>query len=164
MTISQGQRFGLIATAPLLGADADTQQQLQTFHSWAHSPVTIAIMAVAWVALAVAVFTPLGQRVTGRAPSGTLRAAVVVLGTLGVMAWVTGNWWFTILLLVVLWSLIAWYGVTRRGSAMSRVGSLAAALDPEKRARLRQEHAATAERGAALNGVLDEIGKERPRA
>ena len=69
-----------------------------------------------------------------------------------------------ILVLVVLWSLIAWYGVTLRGSAMSRVGSLAAALDPEKRARLQQEQAATAKRGAALDGVLDEIGKERPRA
>lgn len=164
MTISQGQRFGLIATAPLLGADADTQQQLQTFHSWAHSPVTLAIMAVAWVALAAVVFTPLGQRVTRRAPSDTLRAVVVVLGVLGIAAWATGNWWFTILVVALLWGVVVWYLVTLIGSTVSRVGSLAAELDPEKRARLQQEHAAAAERGAALDRVIGEIDEERPRA
>ena len=164
MKISQGQRFGLVATAPLLGVGEDTQQQLQTFHSWAYSPVTLAIMAVAWVALAVAVFTPLGQRIAGRAPSDTLRAAVVVLGVLAVVARVSHNWWFTILVVVLLWGVVVWYGVTLIGSAMSRVGSLAAELNPGERARLHEEQAATAERGAALDGVLDEIGKERPSA
>ena len=163
MKISQGQRFGLVATAPLLGVGEDTQQQLQTFHSWVHSPVKLAIMVIALVALAAAVFTPLGQRVSGRAPSGTLRAAVVVLGVLGVSAWATANWWFTILTVVLLWGVVVWYGVTLIGSTVSRVGSLAAELDPEKRARLHEEQAATAERGAALDGVLDEIDKERAR-
>jgi hypothetical protein len=163
MKTSQGQRLGLVATAPLLGADP-YGQQLQTFHSWAHSPMTLAIMAVAWAALAVAVFTPLGQRITGRAPSATLRAAVVVLGILGVVAWVTHNWWFTILMLVLLWGVVVWYLVTLIGSAVSRVGGLAAELDPEERARQHEEHAAAAQRGAALERVLDEIDGERPQA
>ncbi len=164
MKIPQGQRFGLVAAAPLLGADTGTQQQLQTFHSWADSPATLAIMVVAWVALAAAVFTPLGQRITGRAPSDGLRAAVVVLGFLAVVARVSHNWWFTILMVVLLWGVVVWYVVTMIGSTMSRVGSLAAELSPGERARLHEEQAATAERGAALDGVLDEIGKERPSA
>jgi signal transduction histidine kinase len=134
---------------------------MQTFHTWAHSSTTVVILAVAWLVLAVMVFTPLGRRVSGRSPSGTLRAVVVVLGVLGAASWATHIWWFTILMMVALWSLVVWYVVTLIGPAMSGAGRLKAELDPEERAQLQAEQAAAAERGASLERVLDEIDEER---
>jgi len=151
----------LAAAAPVLAAGADNQQQAQTFHAWAHSSTTAVILAVAWVVLAVMVFTPLGRRVSGRSPSGTLRAVVVVLGVLGAAGWVTHIWWFTILMMVALWSIVVWYVVTLIGPAMSEAGRLKAELDPKERVELQQEHAAAAERGASLERVLDDIEDER---
>jgi hypothetical protein len=119
------------------------------------------ILAVAWVALAVMVFTPLGRRVSGRSPGGTLRAVVVVLGVLGAASWATHIWWLTILMMVALWSLVVWYVVTLIGPAMSGASRLKAELDPEERAQLQAEQAAAAERGASLERVLDEIDEER---
>lgn len=151
----------LAAAAPVLAAGADNQQQAQTFQAWAHSSTTAVILAVAWVVLAVMVFTPLGRRVSGRSPSGTLRAVVVVLGVLGAAGWVTHIWWFTILMMVALWSIVVWYVVTLIGPAMSGAGRLKAELDPKERVELQQEQAAAAERGASLERVLDEVEDER---
>jgi hypothetical protein len=156
----QGRLVSLAATTPVLAASADNQQQLQTFHTWAHSSTAAVILAVAWVALAVMVFTPLGRRVSGRSPGSTLRAAVIVLGVLGAASWATHIWWFTILMMVALWSLVVWYVVTLIGPAMSGASRLKTELDPEKRAQLQAEQAAAAERGASLERVLDEIEDE----
>jgi hypothetical protein len=157
----RGRLVSLVATAPVLAAGADNQQQMQTFHAWAHSSTTAVILAVAWVALAVMVFTPLGRRVSGRSPGGTLRAVVVVLGVLGAASWATHIWWLTILMMVALWSLVVWCVVTLIGPAMSGASRLKAELDPEERAQLQAEQAAAAERGASLERVLDEIDEER---
>jgi len=150
-----------LVTATSARTAASDDAQLHTFQSWAHSPATAAILVVGFAILAVLVFTPLGLRVFGRAPGGTWRAVVVVLGVLGVLSWVSHNWWFTTLMMVALWSCAVWLIVRWLGSAVSGAGHLATELDPEKRAELQREQAAAAERGAALERVLDEAEDDR---
>jgi len=144
----------------VLATGAD-DRQLQTFQSWAHSTTSAVVMAIAWVALAATVFTPLGRRVAQCSPSDTLRAVVIILGILGVVSWLTQSWWFMILMVILLWACVVWYIVTLIGPAMSRVGRLAAELDPQERIRLQAEHTAAAQRGAALERVLDEVDEQR---
>ena len=160
MEIKGDRLLSLVAIAPLL-ATATDDRQLQTFQAWAHSTTTLVLMAVAWVALVAMVFTRLGRRVTGRSPSDTLRAVVVVMGVLAIISWATRNWWFTVLVVVLLWGCVIWYVVTLIGPAMSRVGRFTAELDPEERLRLQEEQTAAAQRGAALERVLDEVEQER---
>jgi len=148
-------------TAASAPATASDEAQLHTFQSWAHSPATAAILIVGFAILVVLVFTPLGPRVFKRTPSGTWRAIVVVLGVLGVLSWVSHSWWFTTLMMVALWGCAVWLIVRWLGSAVSGVERLATELDPEKRAELQREQAESAERGAALERVLDEAEKDR---
>ena len=148
-------------TATSARTTASDQAQLHTFTSWAHSPVTAAIMVVGFAILVVLVFTPLGPRVFGRPPGGTWRAVVIVLGVLGVLSWVSHNWWFATLMMAALWGCAVWLIVRWLGSALSGIDRLATELDPEKRAELHREQAAAAERGAALERVLDEAEKDQ---
>jgi hypothetical protein len=135
--------------------------QLQMFQSWARSPTTAAVMVVAFVVLAVLVFTPLSHRVFRHPPGDTWKAVVVVLGVLGAGGWATRSWWFSLLMMVALWACVVWLLVGHLGSAVTEVGRLATELDPQKRAELREEQDAAAERGAALEKVLDEVDEER---
>ena len=160
MEIKGDRLLSLVALAPLLATAAD-DRQLQTFQSWTHSTTTLVLMAIAWVALMAMVFTPLGRRVTGRSPSDTLRAVVVVMGVLAIISRATRNWWFTVLMVVLLWGCVIWYVVTLIGPAMSRVGRFTAELDPKERLRLQEEQTAAAQRGVALERVLDEVDEER---
>lgn len=160
MKIGEAWRLSPAAIAPVL-ATGSGSQQLQQFHTWAHSPTSAVLLAVGWAVAAALVFTPLGRRISGRTASSTLRAVVVVLGVLGVVSWVTRSSLFTTLMLVALWACAVWCIVRLIGPAMSRAGDLKTELDPEKRAELEAEHAAAAERGASLEHVLDEVEEER---
>jgi len=151
--------IGSLVTVALEGPPDNTQ--LQTFQSWAHSPATAALLVVAYAILAALAFTPLGPRLLKRPASGTWRAVVVVLGVLGVLGWVSHNWWFTTIMMAVLWGCAVWLIVRWLGSAVSGVDRLATELDPEKRAELQREQAAAAERGAALERVLDEAEEDQ---
>ena len=150
-----------LATTAVAPATASDTTQLQMFQSWAHSPTTAVIMAVAFAVLALLVFTRLGPRLFKRTASDTTRAAVVVLGVLGVVSWVTAVWWFTTLMVVLLWACLAWLIVRGLGGAVSGAARLATNLDFGKRAELQREQAAAAERGAALERVLDEAEEDR---
>jgi len=156
--IGSGLSFVMAASA---GTSASDNGQLHTFQSWAHSPATAAVMLVGYAILVALVFTPLGPKLFRRPPSGTWRAVVVVLGVLGLLSWVSSNWWFTTLMMVALWGCAVWLIVRGLGSAVSGVERLATELDPEKRAELQREQAAAAERGAALERVLDEAEEDR---
>ena len=160
MKIGEARRLTPAAIVPVLTARSDSQQ-LQQFHSWAHSPTSAVLLAIGWVVAAVVVFTPLGRKISGRSASSTLRAVVVVLGALGAVSWVSRSGLFTILMMVALWACAVWCIVTLIGPAMSRAGDLKTELDPEKRAELEAERAAAAKRGASLEHVLDEVEEER---
>ena len=151
----------MIADGATTVASASDQSQLQTFQSWAHSPATAAIMIVAFAILAIVVFTPLGSRLFRRPVGGTWRAVVVVLGALAALSWVSHNWWFDALMVVALWGCVVWLIVRWLGPAVSGAGRLATELDPEKRAQLQREQAASAERGSDLERVLDQMEDER---
>ena len=159
MEIKGDRLLSLVALAPLLATAAD-HRQLQTFQSWTHSTTTLVLMAIAWVALMAMVFTPLGRRVTGRSPSDTLRAVVVVWAPLPsspgdpelVVHGPHGRPAVGLRHLVF---------VTLIGPAMSRFGRFTAELDPKERLRLQEEQTAAAQRGAALERVLDEVDEER---
>lgn len=150
----------LSVAAPVLATHADTQQ-LQTFQSWAHSTTTAVLMTIAWVALLAMVFTPLGRKMTKRTASDTLRVAVVVLGVAGVISWLTRSPLFMAFMMVLLWACVVWYVVTLIGPAVSRVARLGSQLDPQERARQEAEQTTAAERGAALERVLDQVDEER---
>ena len=160
MKIDGGRLLSVVAIAPVLATGTDNAQ-LQTFQSWAHSPTTAVLMAIAWVALVAMVFTPLGRRITRRAASDTLRAVVVVLGVLGVISWLTRSPLLMALMMVLLWACVVWYVVTLVGPAVSRVDRLRSELDPAERAGLQAEQTAAAERGAVLERVLDEADEDR---
>jgi hypothetical protein len=160
MKIDGGRLLSVVAIAPVLATGTDNAQ-LQTFQSWAHSPTTAVLMAIAWVALVAMAFTPLGRRITRRTASDTLRAVVVVLGVLGVISWLTRSPLLMALMMVLLWACVVWYVVTLNGPVVSRVGRLRSELDPAERARLQAEQTAADERGAALERVLDEADEDR---
>ena len=160
MKIDGGRLLSVVAIAPVLATGTDNAQ-LQTFQSWAHSPTTAVLMAIAWVALVAMAFTPLGRRITRRTASDTLRAVVVVLGVLGVISWLTRSPLLMALMMVLLWACVVWYVVTLNGPVVSRVGRLRSELDPAERARLQAEQTAAAERGAVLERVLDEADEDR---
>ena len=160
MKIDGGRLLSVVAIAPVLATGTDNAQ-LQTFQSWAHSPTTAVLMAIAWVALVAMAFTPLGRRITRRTASDTLRAVVVVLGVLGVISWLTRSPLLMALMMVLLWACVVWYVVSLIGPVVSRVGRLRSELDPAERARLQAEQTAAAERGAALERVLDEADEDR---
>lgn len=147
--------------AASLVVTASDQAQLHTFQSWARSPTSAVVMVAAFVVLAVLVFTPLSNRVFRRPPGATWKAVVVVLGVLGAVSWLTRSWLFSTLMVVALWACVVWLLVGNLGSVVTEVGRLAAESDPQERAELRDEQHTAAERGAALEKVLDQVEDER---
>jgi len=146
--------------------DMDPQSQrdqLNTFHAWARSPTTAAVLIVAFVVLVVLVFTPLAHRVFRHPPGDTWKAVVVGLGALGVASWVTRSSVLLVLMAVALWGCVVWLLARHLGAAVIDAGRLRAELDPEKRVELQAEQHVAAERGAALEKVLDQAEGDRSR-
>jgi len=149
------------AVVAIASASSSDESQLQILRSWTHSPATAVLLALAFVALAAVVFTPLGPRLLRRSPSGGWRIVVVALGVLGALSWVSHNWWFEVLLMVALWGCVVWFVVTSVGAAVVGVGRFANDLDPQKRAERQRGQVASAERGSDLDRVLDRMEDER---
>ena len=103
MKIGKARRLSLAAIMPVLVSRSDSQQ-LQEFHTWAHSPTSAVLLVVGWVVAAVMVFTPLGRKVSGRSASSTLRTVVVVLGVLGAVSWVTKSSVLAMVMLAAIWA------------------------------------------------------------